>query len=83
MRVGNQGPSKRHGNRVAHTSHGVRGLKSCWYGRQSAQGVVKRAFKYRFFPTGEQAALLMRTFGCVRKVYKKGPPRAERTHLPV
>ncbi|WP_225801946.1 RNA-guided endonuclease TnpB family protein [Streptomyces sp. NK15101] len=34
-----------------------------------AQGVVKRAFKYRFFPTDEQAALLTRTFGCVRKVY--------------
>ncbi|WP_369144381.1 RNA-guided endonuclease InsQ/TnpB family protein [Streptomyces sp. R44] len=34
-----------------------------------AQGVVKRAFKYRFFPTDEQAALLSRTFGCARKVY--------------
>jgi putative transposase len=30
---------------------------------------VKRAFKYRFYPTGEQAAELSRTFGCVRKVY--------------
>lgn len=30
---------------------------------------VKRAFKYRFHPTGEQAAELSRTFGCVRKVY--------------
>ncbi|WP_055481973.1 RNA-guided endonuclease InsQ/TnpB family protein [Sphaerimonospora mesophila] len=31
--------------------------------------VVKRAFKYRFYPTPEQAAELARTFGCVRKVY--------------
>ncbi|MFE2325957.1 helix-turn-helix domain-containing protein [Streptomyces sp. NPDC059385] len=29
---------------------------------------VKRAFKYRFYPTGEQARELTRTFGCVRKV---------------
>src|ERR1035441_8737692 len=31
--------------------------------------VVKRACKYRFYPTPEQAADLTRTFGCVRKVY--------------
>ena len=31
--------------------------------------VVKRAYKYRFYPTPEQAAELSRTFGCVRKVY--------------
>ncbi|MFJ9822309.1 helix-turn-helix domain-containing protein, partial [Streptomyces sp. NPDC101151] len=30
---------------------------------------VKRAFKYRFYPTGAQAAELSRTLGCVRKVY--------------
>ncbi|MCX4859570.1 transposase [Streptomyces canus] len=30
---------------------------------------VKRALKYRFYPTDEQAAELSRTFGCVRKVY--------------
>ncbi|MEV0563404.1 RNA-guided endonuclease TnpB family protein [Dactylosporangium sp. NPDC050588] len=30
---------------------------------------VKRAFKYRFYPTPEQAAELARTFGCVRLVY--------------
>ncbi len=30
---------------------------------------MKRAFKYRFYPTGAQAAELSRTFGCVRKVY--------------
>lgn len=32
-------------------------------------GAVKRAFKYRFYPTDEQAAELARTFGCLRKVY--------------
>jgi putative transposase len=31
--------------------------------------MVKRAYKYRFYPTSEQAAELSRTFGCVRKVY--------------
>ena len=31
--------------------------------------VVKRAYKYRFYPTSEQAIELNRTFGCVRKVY--------------
>lgn len=30
---------------------------------------VKRAFKYRFYPTPAQAEELARTFGCVRKVY--------------
>jgi putative transposase len=30
---------------------------------------VKRVFRYRFYPTGGQAAELARTFGCVRKVY--------------
>jgi putative transposase len=30
---------------------------------------VKRAFKYRFYPTDGQAVELGRTFGCVRKVY--------------
>jgi len=32
---------------------------------------VKRAFKYRFYPTDEQASLLSRTFGCVRVVYNR------------
>ncbi|MEU5324616.1 transposase, partial [Streptomyces sp. NPDC021056] len=32
---------------------------------------VKRAFKYRFYPTNGQAAELSRTFGCVRLVYNK------------
>ncbi|TGB12936.1 RNA-guided endonuclease TnpB family protein [Streptomyces sp. MZ04] len=30
---------------------------------------VRRAFKFRFYPTDAQAAALSRTFGCVRKVY--------------
>lgn len=30
---------------------------------------MKRAFRYRFYPTSAQAAELSRTFGCVRKVY--------------
>jgi putative transposase len=30
---------------------------------------VKRAFRYRFYPTESQAAELLRTFGCVRTVY--------------
>ena len=34
-------------------------------------GVVKRAFKYRFYPTAEQAEQLNRTFGCVRLVYNR------------
>jgi putative transposase len=31
--------------------------------------LVKRAYKYRFYPTPQQAQALNRTFGCVRKVY--------------
>ncbi len=30
-----------------------------------------RAFRYRFYPTDAQAALLRRTFGCVRLVYNR------------
>lgn len=33
--------------------------------------VVKRAFKYRFYPTTQQADLLNRTFGSVRYVYNR------------
>lgn len=36
-----------------------------------AQTRVKRAFRYRFYPTPTQAAELSRTFGCVRRVYNK------------
>ncbi|AEM86994.1 RNA-guided endonuclease InsQ/TnpB family protein [Streptomyces violaceusniger] len=37
----------------------------------SVSAVTGRAFKYRFYPTDEQAAELSRTFGCVRLVYNK------------
>jgi putative transposase len=33
--------------------------------------VVKRAYRYRFYPTAEQAEQLARTFGCVRYVYNR------------
>jgi len=33
--------------------------------------IVKRAFKFRFHPTPEQASELARTFGCARLVYNK------------
>ena len=32
---------------------------------------MKRAYKYRFYPTPEQAKQLARTFGCVRYVYNR------------
>ena len=32
---------------------------------------VKRAYKYRFYPTPEQESALARTFGCVRYVYNR------------
>ena len=32
---------------------------------------MKRAYKYRFYPTGQQAWEFLRTFGCVRVVYNK------------
>jgi putative transposase len=31
--------------------------------------IVRRAYRYRFYPSPEQAAELSRTFGCVRKVW--------------
>ncbi|MFG1952032.1 RNA-guided endonuclease InsQ/TnpB family protein [Micromonospora sp. NPDC048830] len=34
-------------------------------------GLVRRAFKYRFYPSPEQAEQLNRTFGCVRLVYNR------------
>jgi hypothetical protein len=33
--------------------------------------VVRRAYRYRFYPTPEQAEQLNRTFGCVRYVYHR------------
>jgi putative transposase len=35
------------------------------------QTFVKRAFRYRFYPTAAQVAELSRTFGCVRRVYNE------------
>jgi len=31
----------------------------------------KKAYKYRFYPTNEQALLLAKTFGCVRFIYNR------------
>ncbi|MGY1946679.1 RNA-guided endonuclease InsQ/TnpB family protein [Nocardia asiatica] len=39
--------------------------------------IVKRAYKYRFYPTSEQVEQLSKTFGCVRYVYNRA--LAERT----
>lgn len=36
-----------------------------------ATKLVKRAYKYRFYPTDEQAERLVETFGCVRYVYNR------------
>ncbi|WP_040690602.1 RNA-guided endonuclease InsQ/TnpB family protein [Nocardia vinacea] len=36
-----------------------------------AKTQVKRAYKYRFHPTGQQERELLRTFGCLRLVYNK------------
>jgi putative transposase len=36
---------------------------------QVATGGVKRAFRFRFYPSDVQAMELSRTFGCVRKLY--------------
>jgi putative transposase len=33
--------------------------------------MVQRAYRYRFYPTPEQAHVLSRTFGCIRLVYNK------------
>src|SRR5882757_2696030 len=33
--------------------------------------VVKRAYRYRFYPSDQQASELSRTFGCVRLVYNR------------
>ncbi|MFI6221403.1 RNA-guided endonuclease InsQ/TnpB family protein [Nocardia salmonicida] len=33
--------------------------------------LVKRAYKYRFYPTSEQAQQLSQTFGCIRYVYNR------------
>ncbi|GIH24771.1 transposase [Acrocarpospora phusangensis] len=41
---------------------------------------VKRAYRYRFYPTDEQAGELARTFGCVRLVYNKALDERTRAH---
>jgi hypothetical protein len=41
------------------------------YGAGVAGLRVKRAYRYRFYPTPVQAAELSRTFGCVRLVYNR------------
>jgi putative transposase len=41
---------------------------------------AKRAFKYRFYPTDEQAVELSRTFGCVRLVYNKALEERSRAY---
>src|SRR5690606_15525852 len=42
---------------------------------------VKRAYKYRFYPTSEQAEQLARTFGCVRYVYNRALAERSRAWL--
>jgi putative transposase len=39
--------------------------------RGVSRTLVKRAYRYRFYPTQDQAAQLLRTFGCVRMVYNR------------
>lgn len=46
----------------------------------SARQTVKRAYKYRFYPTTEQAELLHRTFGCVRLVWSRALAERTRRH---
>jgi putative transposase len=41
---------------------------------------VKRAYKYRFYPTGPQEQLLMRTFGCVRLVWNRALEERQRRY---
>ncbi|MCC5574913.1 transposase [Microtetraspora sp. AC03309] len=42
--------------------------------------LVKRAYKFRFYPTPVQADELARTFGCVRLVYNKALEERTRTY---
>ncbi|WP_204286412.1 helix-turn-helix domain-containing protein, partial [Microbispora amethystogenes] len=41
---------------------------------------VKRAYRYRFYPTPEQASELARTFGCVRLVYNRALEERSRAY---
>jgi putative transposase len=42
---------------------------------------VKRAYRYRFYPSPEQAEELSRTFGCVRLVYNKALEERTRAYM--
>ena len=42
---------------------------------------MKRAYKYRFYPTDEQAQNLACTFGCVRFVYNWALSRRKRAYF--
>ncbi|MFI6506421.1 RNA-guided endonuclease InsQ/TnpB family protein [Streptosporangium sp. NPDC050855] len=42
--------------------------------------IVKRAFRFRFHPTDEQAEILSRTFGCARLVYNKALEHRSRAY---
>ncbi|MGW5451795.1 RNA-guided endonuclease InsQ/TnpB family protein [Nocardia sp. NPDC003979] len=42
--------------------------------------VVKRAYKFRFYPSGAQAAELSRTFGCVRLVWNRALDARQRRY---
>ncbi|WP_428834555.1 helix-turn-helix domain-containing protein [Nonomuraea maheshkhaliensis] len=47
--------------------------------------IVKRAYKYRFYPIPEQASQLARTFGCVRLCWQSAgspPPGCARPAAP-
>ena len=37
--------------------------------------LIKRAYRYRFYPTSEQRQVLARTFGCCRWVYNQALAR--------
>src|SRR2546421_1101893 len=43
--------------------------------------LVKRAYKYRFYPTNEQARNLAQTFGCCRFVYNWALHRRKRAYF--
>src|SRR5437588_5312654 len=42
---------------------------------------IKRAYKYRFYPTDEQAHNLARTFGCVRFIYNYALNKRKRSYF--
>lgn len=42
---------------------------------------IKRAYRYRFYPTDEQRSILARTFGCTRYVYNWALRLKQETYL--